>query len=105
MFLKAHGIVHHYMSEGSKDKPVLVFANSLGSDLRIWDGVVSHLVEAFRIFGYARRGLGRSDVPRAPYSLDDFVLDLVGLLDALEIEQATVCGLSVGGVIAQGLAI
>ena len=40
MFIKTHGIVQHYVSEGSKDKPVLVFANSLGSDLRIWDGVV-----------------------------------------------------------------
>ena len=41
-FLKAHGMVHHYVIEGSKDKPVLVFANSLGSDLRIWDSVVAH---------------------------------------------------------------
>jgi 3-oxoadipate enol-lactonase len=105
MFLKAHGIVHHYTSEGSKDEPVLVFANSLGSDLRIWDGVVSHLVEDFRIIRYDKRGHGLSDVPAPPYSLDDFVLDLVGLLDALEIKQATVCGLSVGGVIAQGFAI
>ena len=105
MFSKAHGIVQHFVSQGSKDKPVLVFANSLGSDLRIWDGVVSHLVEDFRIIRYDKRGHGLSDVPAPPYSLDDFVLDLVGLLDALEIEQATVCGLSVGGVIAQGLAI
>jgi len=105
MFLKTHGIVHHYVSEGSKDKPVLVFANSLGSDLRIWDGVVTHLAGDFRMIRYDKRGHGLSDVPAPPYSLDDFVLDLVGLLDALEIKEATVCGLSVGGVIAQGLAI
>jgi 3-oxoadipate enol-lactonase len=105
MFSNAHGIVHHYLSEGSKDKPVLVFANSLGSDLRIWDGVVSHLVDDFRIIRYDKRGHGLSDVPAPPYSLDDFVLDLVGLLDALEIKEATICGLSVGGIIAQGLAI
>lgn len=105
MFLKAYGIVHHYLSEGSKDKPVLVFANSLGSDLRIWDGVVTHLAGDFRIIRYDKRGHGLSDVPAPPYSLDDFVLDLVGLLDALEIKEATVCGLSVGGVIAQGFAI
>ena len=105
MFSKAHGIVQHFVSEGSRDKPVLVFANSLGSDLRIWDGVVSHLVGDFTIIRYDKRGHGLSDVPAPPYSLDDFVLDLVGLLDALEIKEATVCGLSVGGVIAQGLAI
>lgn len=105
MFLKAHGIVQHYVLEGSKDKPALVFANSLGSDLRIWDGVVTHLADDFEIIRYDNRGHGLSDVSVPPYSLDDFVLDLVGLLDGLEIEEATVCGLSVGGVIAQGLAI
>ena len=104
-FLKVHGILHHYVIEGSKDKPILVFANSLGSDLRIWDGVVAHLAGEFRIIRYDKRGHGLSDVPAPPYSLNDFVLDLVGLFDALEIKQATVVGLSVGGVIAQGLAI
>jgi 3-oxoadipate enol-lactonase len=105
MFTKAHGIVQHFVSQGSKDKPVLVFANSLGSDLRIWDGVVGHLAGDFRTIRYDKRGHGLSDVPAPPYSLDDLVLDLVGLLDALEIKEATLCGLSVGGVIAQGLAI
>jgi 3-oxoadipate enol-lactonase len=105
MFLKANGIVQHYMSEGSEDGPVLVFANSLGSDLRIWDGVVGYLAGDFRIIRYDKRGHGLSDVTAPPYSLDDLVLDLAGLLDALEIKEATVCGLSVGGVIAQGLAI
>jgi len=105
MFLKANGIVQHFVSEGPQDRPVLVFANSLGSDLRIWDGVVGHLAGDFRIIRYDKRGHGLSDVPAPPYSLDDLVLDLVGLLDALEITEATICGLSVGGVIAQGLAI
>ena len=105
MFLKAHGIVQHFSLEGSRDKPVLVFANSLGSDFSTWDGVVSHLVANFTIMRYDKRGHGLSDVPAPPYSLDDLALDLVGLLDALEIKEATICGLSVGGVIAQGLAI
>jgi 3-oxoadipate enol-lactonase len=72
MFIKTHGIVQHYVAEGSKDKPVLVFANSLGSDLRIWDGVVTHLADDFRIIRYDKRGHGLSDVPTPPYSLDDF---------------------------------
>jgi 3-oxoadipate enol-lactonase len=105
MFSKANGIVQHFVSEGLQDRPVLVFANSLGSDLRIWDNVVGHLAGDFRIIRYDKRGHGLSDVPAPPYSLDDLVLDLVALLDALEIKEATVCGLSVGGVIAQGLAI
>ena len=105
MFLKTHGIVHHCVIEGPKDKPVLVFANSLGSDLRIWNGVVTDLAGAFRIIRYDKRGHGLSDLPAPPYSLDDFVLDLLGLLDGLKIKEATVCGLSVGGLIAQRFAI
>jgi 3-oxoadipate enol-lactonase len=105
LFAEAHGVVHHYALEEAKDKPVLVFANSLGSDLRIWDDVVIRLAGDFRMIRYDKRGHGLSDVPAPPYSLGDFVLDLVGLLDALEIKEVTVCGLSVGGVIAQGLAI
>jgi len=105
MFVKANGIVQHVRSEGQNNKPVLVFTNSLGSDLRIWDALVSHLQRDFRIIRYDKRGHGLSDVPAPPYFMDDFVLDLVGLLDALEIKEATVCGLSVGGVIAQGLAL
>jgi 3-oxoadipate enol-lactonase len=104
-FLETRGIVQHYIVEGSPGKPVLVFANSLGSDLRIWDGLVPHLTENFRIIRYDNRGHGLSDAPAPPYSLNDFVLDLVGLLDTLQIKEASVCGLSVGGVIAQGLAL
>ncbi|MGB7952138.1 MAG: 3-oxoadipate enol-lactonase [Candidatus Binatia bacterium] len=105
MFLKAHGIVQHARSEGQNHKPVLVFANSLGSDLRIWDDLVGHFASDFRIIRYDQRGHGLTDVPPPPYLMDDFVLDLLGLLDALEIKEATVCGVSLGGVIAQGLAL
>lgn len=104
-FLQAHGIVHHYVIEGSESKPVLIFANSLGSDLRIWNGVVAHLAGDFRIVRYDKRGHGLSDVPEPPYSLDDFARDLVDLLDLLEIKEATICGLSVGGLIAQRVAL
>src|SRR5215470_7110739 len=71
-FLKVHGILHHYVIEGSKDKPILVFANSLGSDLRIWDGVVAHLAGEFRIIRYDKRGHGLSDVPRAAVFVERF---------------------------------
>jgi 3-oxoadipate enol-lactonase len=105
MFLTAHGIVQHYVVEGPKDKASLVFANSLGSDLRIWDEVVGHFTNDFNVIRYDNRGHGLTDAPAPPYSLDDFVRDLVGLLDGLGIKETTVCGLSVGGLIAQGLAI
>jgi len=105
MFVKANGIVQHVRSEGQNNKPVLVFANSLGSDLRIWDDLTGHFASDFRIIRYDHRGHGLTDVPPPPYSMDDFVFDLMGLLDALEIPEATVCGISLGGVLAQGVAL
>lgn len=83
--------------------PVLVFVNSLGTDSRIWHHVLPKLSGDFTILTYDKRGHGLSDVGTAPYSVDDHVSDLIGLLDHLEFSRVIVCGLSVGGMIAQGL--
>ena len=104
-FLKIGEIVHHYVVEGAPEKPALVFSNSLGSDLRIWDAVVPLLAEQFRIIRYDKRGHGLSDSPEPPYSINNLAQDLVGLLDALQIPQAVICGISVGGLIAQALTL
>jgi 3-oxoadipate enol-lactonase len=104
-FLEINGSVHHYVVEGVKDKPALVFSNSLGSDLRSWDGVVSCLGDRFRVIRYDKRGHGLTDAMEPPYSMDDLAEDLVGLLDKLEIQNTLLCGLSVGGLIAQKFAL
>ena len=104
-FIQVNKIVHYYTIEGPDNAPALVFANSLGSDHRIWDPVRSFLRGKFRIIRYDQRGHGLSDVTPAPYTIDDLVDDLGGLLEALEINNAVICGLSVGGMIAQGLAV
>jgi 3-oxoadipate enol-lactonase len=104
-FLDIDKCVHHYTVDGSADKPALVFSNSLGSDLRIWDPMVPYLAGDFRLIRYDTRGHGLSEAPPRPYSASDLAGDVVGLLDALQVEQAVICGLSVGGVIAQQLAI
>ena len=102
-FRALNGVVLHVQDLGPADKPALVFANSLGTDFRIWDDVVARLAEHFRIVLYDKRGHGLSELGEPPYSLDDHVGDLAALLDELAIERAVVCGLSVGGLIAQGL--
>lgn len=104
-FIKIGDCVHHYVVEGQADKPALLFSNSLGSDLRIWDPMVPQLAGDFRLIRYDTRGHGLSEAPPPPYSAGELAGDVVGLLDALEIKEAVVCGLSVGGVIAQQLAI
>jgi 3-oxoadipate enol-lactonase len=102
-FRALNGVVLHVEDLGPADRPALVFSNSLGTDFRIWDDVVVRLIERFRIVLYDKRGHGLSEVGDSPYKIDDHVADLAALLDDLAVENAIVCGLSVGGLIAQGL--
>jgi 3-oxoadipate enol-lactonase len=104
-FLNAGGLVVHYQSEGAADKPALLLSNSLGSDLRIWDPLVPCLSSHFSLIRYDLRGHGLSDAPPPPYTARDLARDVIAILDALRIEAAVLCGLSVGGVIAQQLAV
>ncbi|WP_337184562.1 3-oxoadipate enol-lactonase [Shinella sp.] len=97
-------ILHHQLIGGPAGKPVIVFVNSLGTDFRIWRDVVVRLAGDFPIITYDKRGHGLSDLGQVPYSIDDHVLDLAALLDRLDVRDAIICGLSVGGMIAQGLA-
>jgi 3-oxoadipate enol-lactonase len=103
-FARVNGVVLHYEDRGDPARPVLVFANSLGTDFRIWDAIVALLGDGFRYIRYDKRGHGLSEATPAPYSMDDHVGDLESLLDHLGAKACAVIGLSVGGVIAQGLA-
>jgi 3-oxoadipate enol-lactonase len=103
-FARVNGIVLHYEASGAKQLPPLVFVNSLGTDLRIWNAVAERLADRYRIIRYDKRGHGLSEAPPPPYPLTDHVADLVGLFDHLEVDRTAVVGLSVGGLIAQGLA-
>ncbi len=93
-----------YTLEGEATPPTLVFANSLGTDFRIWDEVLDHLGDDHRVLRYDKRGHGLSDVGGGPYTIDLLAGDLAALLDHLKLGPAVVCGLSVGGMIAQRLA-
>ena len=91
----------HYAQTGPKDGPVLVFSNSLGTDFRIWDDVVAGLSDRFHIVTYDKRGHGLSGIGDAPYDIALHANDLIRLLDYLGLDQVIICGLSVGGLIAQ----
>ena len=103
-FARVNRIVLHYQVIGDASRPTLVFSNSLGTDFRIWDEVVSRLRDRYRMVLYDKRGHGLSEATPAPYALSDHVDDLGALLDHLDIKRAAIVGLSVGGLIAQGLA-
>jgi 3-oxoadipate enol-lactonase len=100
-----NGIHIHYRDlDPGGARTVLVFSNSLGTDFRIWNRVIARLGERYRIITYDKRGHGLSDGAPAPYKMSDHVGDLAGLLNFLSVKGAIVCGLSVGGMIAQALA-
>ncbi len=99
-FATLGAITLHYQREGVATGIPLVFINSLGSDLRIWDEVCERLAARHPLLRYDKRGHGLSDCPPGPYTLDDHAADLAGLLDHLQIEQAILVGISVGGMIA-----
>jgi 3-oxoadipate enol-lactonase len=103
-FIQVGNMVHYCAVDGPDDAPALVFANSLGSDHRIWDEVIPYLADQFHIIRYDQRGHGLSSVGPAPYSIDALADDLAGLLESLGIGDAFICGLSVGGMIAQSFA-
>jgi len=104
-FLRSGDAVYHYQVEGAAAKPAIVLSNSLGSDLRIWDHVAARLLAHFRVIRYDLRGHGLSEAPAPPYSAQDLARDVVALLDALEVRDAVICGVSVGGLIAQAVAL
>lgn len=98
-------IALHFREDGDPDGRPLVFLNSLGTDFRIWDEVVGLLPGGFRIIRFDQRGHGLSDCPPGPYSMGALVTDAEHLLDHLEVRGATIVGLSIGGMISQGLAV
>ena len=104
-FHSCNGVVLHATRVGAADRPALVFSNSLGTDTRIWDAVVPLLGDRYSLVLYDKRGHGLSDAPRGPYRIADHATDLLALLDALGIGRFALVGLSVGGMIAQAIAI
>lgn len=101
-FVTINGRLHHYhFRQRSRDRAI-VFVNSLGTDLRIWDEVIDRLPPDIPTLAYDKSGHGLSAGGVA--SIDAFTTDLAALMDALGIKDALVCGVSVGGMIAQALA-
>jgi 3-oxoadipate enol-lactonase len=92
------------IATGRDNGPVVVLSNSLGSTHQMWDAQLADLEQRFRVVRYDTRGHGDSPVPLGPYLIDDLADDLIALLDRLEVEQAHIVGLSLGGMTAMKVA-
>ena len=83
--------------DGDAAAPALILSNSLGTTLEMWDPQVAAFSEHYRLIRYDARGHGGSPVTPGPYSFADLGQDVLAVLDALGIEQAAFCGISMGG--------
>lgn len=97
-------VVLHYRIDGDPGGAPVVFVNSLGTDLRLWDAVLPLLPRGLKFVRFDKRGHGLSSCPGDHYSMDDLLADSAGLMRALGIADCLLVGLSIGGIIAQGLA-
>lgn len=94
----------NYRDDGDPGGAPVVFSNSLGTNLHLWDKIIPLLPGGLRLIRYDKRGHGQSSVPDAPYKMGALVSDVEALMEHLEIRDAMFVGLSIGGLIAQGLA-
>ncbi len=99
--IKANGVEIAYRFDGRKDGPVVMFSNSLASNLSMWDAQVPALTDKYRLLRYDQRGHGGSEATRPPYSFDLLLEDARALIRALGLGPVHFCGLSMGGMTGQ----
>jgi pimeloyl-ACP methyl ester carboxylesterase len=95
----------HYQQTGRPGGPPVLLIQGLGADKHGWDLQRLALAPRYRALALDNRGAGRSDKPHAPYSLEQMAADAIAVLDDASVETAHVVGASMGGAIAQILAL
>lgn len=105
MLIEANGIKVHCELSGNEQLPVVVLGHSLACSMLMWTPQLESLASAFRVLRYDTRGHGGSDAPPGAYTLSQLVDDVIGLLDKLAIDRVHWVGLSMGGMIGQGMAL
>ena len=95
----------NYQTFGDASQPAIIFSNSLGTQLNMWQPQISFFEKKFYVICYDTRGHGASSAPQGPYSIEQLGTDVVHLLDHLNIKKASFCGISMGGLTGQWLAI
>ncbi len=93
-----------YQREGTGNPPI-IFISGLSMDKEFWAPVVEHLKHQYECITFDNRGVGESSKPRSGYTIPDLARDTMGLLDRLSISRAHVVGCSMGGMVAQVMAL
>lgn len=105
MPIKANGIQMNYELTGKKNAPVVALSHSLASSLIMWEPQMDALQADFQVLRYDIRGHGKTAAPKGAYTMEMLAEDAVALLDGLKIDVVHWVGLSMGGMIGQGLAL
>lgn len=105
MQVKINGIDTRYVLSNEGGGPWLTFIHQLGGDLSIWDQLAGYFRDDFTVLRYDVRGHGATAVPEQPFGIADLSHDLAALLDALDVPQTHLVGMSMGGMIAQQFAL
>ena len=95
----------NYQTFGEANKPAIIFSNSLGTNFSMWQAQIDAFKNDFFVICYDTRGHGASSAPQGPYCIEQLGQDVINLLDHLNIEKANFCGISMGGLTGQWLAI
>lgn len=104
-FATHDGVRIYWRLDGAADKPMLVLLNSIGCDLSLYDAAAPHLLPDFRLLRIDTRGHGASDAPASDYTLDLLAGDVLAVMDAAGVAKASICGVSLGGMIGMELAL
>jgi 3-oxoadipate enol-lactonase len=104
-FVTADDGTRLHVMPGTSGKPPLVFSNSLGTNVHLFDGQAAAFDATHSVWRYDTRGHGQSDAPPGEYSIDRLGRDLLAIIDATGSVPVDVCGVSIGGMTALWAAI
>ena len=104
-FFTHAGVRLHYRLDGRPDRPLLVLGNSLGTDLFMWDKQIEALTDQYRVLRHDMRGHGASDVVPGDGDMATLGSDVLALVRGLGTNRLVYCGLSLGAMVGQWLAI
>ena len=103
--LTTNEVTLNYETFGDATKPALIFSNSLGTNYGMWQKQFNYFKHDYFVICYDTRGHGNSTAPQGPYRLEQLGNDVIQLLDHLAVEKASFCGISMGGITGQWLAV
>ncbi len=99
---RPYGVLH-YRTDGPTDAPAVILANSLGTDLRLWDALLPLLPTGLRYIRYDKQGHGLSSLGEGT-AIDHHAADAIALIEAVAKKPVVFVGVSIGGLIAQAVA-